>query len=164
MEKSIDSNNHAERELSLEREIQALHIALDEKVKTIQHLSLELERARFDSAGNAQEIADHRIETVLVEAGRPAVMIMTQAHLLEQGRQVQARDVLNAARSLVRSLEGLGLIFVGQAGEVAAFDPNLHLVSAAGIDIPLGAPVRILVSGVQYGGKILSKSIVEKVE
>ena len=82
MEKSVDSENQAERELSLRREIQTLRLSLAEKESAIQRLSNELERTRFGSSDRAQEMASQRIEKAIAEAARPADGVDVYAHVI----------------------------------------------------------------------------------
>ncbi len=150
-------------QLIRDREIQRLQLELAEREKTIRRLSDELERNRLATSEQARELAQAHVEGVLSQVGLPAVTLLTQAYLLEQeGKPIQARDVLTVAKKLIHAFELMGLSFVGSVGEVVSYDPNYHLASSANAQIQPGEKVKIQFVGVQYQGKILRKASVEK--
>src|SRR5262245_43602205 len=109
------------------REVQSLHLELQERERLIAALKGDLERLRRGEGGRIEEaVRDHQ-DHFLAEAAAPAAQLLTQAHLLEvEGKPVQARDVLALARRLIRLLEDEGLTAEGRVGDTVLFDPNRH--------------------------------------
>ena len=152
----------AENQLRLEKEVQELRMELAAREQSIANLRQEIERQRARQDGLVRETVTARLEGLFKDLAGPASQILTQADLLEnQGKSVQARDVLSVARRLVRAVERQGLIFEGKVGEQAEFDPNRHTPLNSGAVPQAGQPVTIRFAGVSYEGKLISKAIVE---
>jgi molecular chaperone GrpE (heat shock protein) len=142
--------------------LQALRLDLAARDEQIAHLHTEIERLRARQDSLASERAAVQFESLMSELASPVSQLTTQADLLEnQGKPVQARDVLAIARRLMRALERRGLVLVGAPGQQAHFDPAIHQAMNAGVNPQPGQAVTIRFAGVTYGGKMLVKAIVE---
>jgi molecular chaperone GrpE (heat shock protein) len=152
-----------ERILELEREVQSLRLALDEKEAAARQLRGDLETLRAAQHYALKEQLDASLEKLVAEAAGPAAQLVTQAYLLEaQGKPVQPADILAVARRLLRALENAGLQVEGQVGQAAAFDPERHAGLSAQQSLAAGETVRIRFAGVRYRGKMIRKAAVEK--
>ncbi len=148
--------------LPLQREVQTLRIELDAREQSIANLKSEVERLRSRQEQLVGETVATKLTGLFSDLAGPASQILTQADLLEnQGKPVQARDVLSVARRLVRAIERHGVVFEGKIGEQAAFDPNRHTPISSSSAPQAGQPVTIRFAGVSYQGKIIYKAIVE---
>jgi molecular chaperone GrpE (heat shock protein) len=118
-----------------------------------------LDRQRQQSAAFASGQAQMQIESLLAEIARPAAQFITQIHLAEQqGKDLQGRDVLAVAHTLLAALQDYGLAQEGEIGQVLPFDPNRHEpLSAEGLPGP-GQPVVIRLVGFSYHGRLLHKA------
>ena len=143
----------------------ACGIDLAEREREVARLRRELARGRESEATRAGEAVEARWEHFLSQAAAPATQLLTQAHLLEdEGKPVQARDVLAVARRLVRALEDEGLQMVSAAGRREAYDPARHELLQAGETPPAGGqPVEVKFAGAAYRGRIIVKAGVIKV-
>lgn len=153
----------AEPQLRLQAEIQGLQIQQQEDRRAIDNLAQENDRLK----ARQDQLVDIRIaqklEALFGDLAAPASQILTQADLLEnQGKPVQARDILLVARRMVRVLERHGLLIEGKVGETAAFDPEKHSPIQAGQTIQEGECVIIRFSGILFGENRLCKAIVER--
>lgn len=150
--------------LSAQKELQTLRLELDARDQTIQALKQEIERLRYRQDQLAEELARNQIEALFTDLSAPASQILTQADLLEnQGKPVQARDVLSVARRMVRVLERRGVSFEGTPGQSVQFDPNRHtpLNAQSGQVYRPGQPVTVRFAGASHAGKLLYKAVVE---
>ena len=147
--------------LTLEREIQNLRLKLTERDQLIDKLKQQLEQQRTSENNNINSAVQNQIEQLLTDTAAPVTQLLTQKHLLEQGKPVQAKDVLLIARRLIRSLEDNGLTVVSQVGETVSFDSNLHEPLSASSEISAGAEVVVRFAGVSYQGKVIRKAGVE---
>jgi molecular chaperone GrpE (heat shock protein) len=148
--------------LSSQSQIQSLRMEREAGEQRIKQLSQEIERLRERQDQMIAETAAARLEALYGELAGPASQVLTQADLLEnQGKPVQARDVLAVARRMLRALERHGLVFDGQAGAQVAFDPSRHTPMNNGPVLQPGQMVTMRFAGVLYGGKILYKAVVE---
>jgi molecular chaperone GrpE (heat shock protein) len=146
----------------LESQVQALRLELSTREESIERLKAEIEhlRARLDSL--AGERSAMWMESLMSELAAPTAQIITQADLLEnQGKPVQAHDILAVARRIVRVIERRGLVLEGLPGEQASFDPAIHQPLSAGVNPQPGQPVTIRFAGVRYGSKMLLKAMVD---
>lgn len=150
-----------EKLLTLEREIQNLRLELTERDQLIDKLKQQLEQQRTSENNNIDSAVQNQIEQLLTDTAAPVTQLLTQAHLLEQGKPVQAKDVLLVAKRLIRTLEDNGLTIVGQVGETVSFDSNLHEPLSANSEISSGAEVVVRFAGVSYQGKVIRKAGVE---
>lgn len=149
--------------LANQRVEQELRIELAARDARIQRLSQEVERLRERQESLLAESLTARLESLFGDMAGPASQVMTQADLLEnQGKPVQAKDVLAVARRMVRALERHGLVLEGSIGQPVAFDPNRHTPISAETPLPAGTEVKVRFAGVSYQGKILHKAIVEE--
>jgi molecular chaperone GrpE (heat shock protein) len=148
--------------LSEQSQAQSLRMELDLREARILQLEQEVERLRERQEALVAETIQGRLEALFRDLAAPASQAVTQADLLEnQGKPVQARDILAVTRRMLRALERHGLLFEGRVGETQPFDPTLH--TPLGQDTPPqpGQPVTVRFVGVRHGGRILYKTIVE---
>ena len=147
--------------LNLEREIQNLRLELTERNQLIDKLKKQLEQQRTSENNNIDSAVQNQIEQLLTDTAASITQLLTQAHLIEQGKPVQAKDVLLVAKRLIRTLEDNGLTIVSQVGETVSFDSNLHEPLSASSEISPGAEVVVRFAGVSYRGKVIRKAGVE---
>ena len=157
----IPENTENKNFLESEKEIQNLRLELTERDRLIDRLKQQLEQQRTSENNNINSAVQNQIEQLLTDAAAPVTQLLTQAHLLEQGKPVQAKDVLLVAKRLIRSLEDNGLTIVGQVGETVSFDSNLHEPLSANSEVSSGAEVVVRFAGVSYRGKVIRKAGVE---
>ncbi len=150
-----------EKLLSLEREIQNLRLELTERDQLIDKLKQQLEQQRTSENNNIDSAVQNQIEQLLTDTAAPVTQLLTQAHLLEQGKPVQAKDVLLVAKRLIRTLEDNGLTVVSYVSETVSFDSNLHEPLSASTSITPGTEVVVRFTGVSYQGKVIRKAGVE---
>ena len=150
-----------EKLLTLEREIQNLRLELTERDQLIDKLKQQLEHQRTSQSNNIDSAVQNQIEHLLTDTAAPVTQLLTQAHLLEEGKPVQAKDVLLVAKRLICTLEDSGLTIVGQVGETVSFDSNLHESLSSSTSITPGTEVVVRFAGVSYQGKVIRKAGVE---
>ncbi|HHP7232517.1 MAG TPA: nucleotide exchange factor GrpE [Xenococcaceae cyanobacterium] len=150
-----------EKLLTLEREIQNLRLELTERDQLIDKLKQQLEQQRTSENNNIDSAVQNQIEQLLSDTAAPVTQLLTQAHLLEQGKPVQAKDMWLVAKRLIRSLEDNGLTIVSQVGETVSFDSNLHEPLSASTEISPNAEVVVRFAGISYQGKVIRKAGVE---
>ena len=155
------SSPENEKLLTLEKEIQNLRLELTEHDQLIDKLKQQLEQQRTSENNNIDSAVQNQIEQLLTDTAASVTQLLTQAHLLEQGKPVQAKDVLLVAKRLIRSLEDNGLTIVSQVGETVSFDSNLHEPLSASSEISSSAEVVVRFAGVSYQGKVIRKAGVE---
>jgi molecular chaperone GrpE (heat shock protein) len=153
--------SYDEKLLTLEREIQNLRLELTERDQLIDKLKQQLEQQRTSENTNIDSAVQNQTEQLLTDTAASVTQLLTQAHLLEQGKPVQAKDVLLVAKRLIRSLEDNGLTIVSQVGETVSFDSNLHESLSASSSITPGTEVVVRFAGVSYQGKVIRKAGVE---
>ncbi len=150
-----------EKLLTLEREIQNLRLKLTERDQLIDKLKQQLEQQRTSENNNIDSAVQNQIEQLLTDTAAPITQLLTQAHLLEEGKPVQAKDVLLVAKRLISTLEDNGLTIVSQVSETVSFDSNLHEPLSASTAINQGTEVVVRFAGVSYQGKVIRKAGVE---
>lgn len=150
-----------ERLLALERQVQNLRLELAERNQLADKLKQELERQRTSESDRLTSAIQTQVEQLLSDAAAPVTQLLTQAHLLEQGKPVQAKDVLAVAKRLICALEDNGLTSTGSVGETVPFDSNLHDPLSASTSLAAGVPVVVKFTGVSYQGKVIRKAGVE---
>src|SRR5262249_35658369 len=142
------------------REVQSLHLELQERERLIAALKGDLERLRRGEGGRIEEAVRGHREQFLAEAAAPAAQLLTQAHLLEvEGKPVQARDVLALARRLIRLLGDGGLPAEAGAGGRAPSPPTRPEPLGDWAPAP-GQPVVVRFVGMTCRGKVLRKASV----
>ena len=150
-----------EKLLTLERETQNLRLELTERNQLINKLKQQLEQQRTNEKNNIDSAVQNQIEQLLTDTAAPVTQLLTQAHLLDEGKPIQAKDVLLVAKRLIRALEDNVLTVVGQVGETVSFDSNLHEPLSASSEVSSGAEVLVRFAGVSYRGKVIRKAGVE---
>lgn len=156
-----EKGEHGERVVALEREVQILRLDLEEQTALADRLTQELERERAGAGARVAGQVQAQVERLLADAGAPVAQLHTQSHLLEQGRPVQARDVMAVARRLMRVLEDHGLAPESSVGARVPFDPDRHEPLSAATAIRPGRPVVVRFVGMRYRDKLLRKAGVE---
>lgn len=151
--------------LALRQQLQSAHLELETRARTIRSLSAELDAMRARQDERARESAGSQLESVLRDAATPAVQLAAQAYLLEQqGKPVQARDILNVARRLLRALEKHGLKLENEPGSEVRFDPDRHTPLSAQAGLQPGQRAVVRFPGASFDGKILIRAAVEAIE
>jgi molecular chaperone GrpE (heat shock protein) len=150
-----------EKLLTLEQQTQTLRLELTDCNQLIDILKQQLEQQRTSENNNIDSAVQNQIEQLLTDTATPVTQLLTQAHLLEEGKPVQAKDVLLVAKRLISTLEDNGLTIVSQVGETVSFDSNLHEPLSASTAINPGAEVVVRFAGVSYQGKVIRKAGVE---
>jgi hypothetical protein len=144
-------------------ELQTLRMEQANSKHTIEHLTQEIERQREQQAEMLQLNLAKELEGLYKELAAPASQILTQAHLIEnQGKTLQAQDLLAVSRRMLRAMERHGAVFEGKVGETVQYDPGKHISIQTGQVIDAGKPVIVRFCGVAYGDKIIYKAIVEQ--
>ncbi len=164
-EASTRSQSEDELELlALRQQIQSARLELESHKQAARNLVAELDALRARQDERAKESAGDQLERVFVDAASPAAQLLVQAALLEQGRPVQARDVLATARRLLRALQKHGLAVEGEPGSQTRFDPDRHAPLSAETALERGQEVVVRIPGISLGGKVLARAAVEASE
>lgn len=152
-----------EEQLTLDskRKSQTLRLELTERDRLIDQLKQQLEQQRTNETNNISSAVQNQIEQLLTDTAAPITQLLTQAHIAEQGKPVQAKDVLLVAKRLIRTLENNGLTIVHHVGETVSFDSNLHEPLRASTSISQGTEVVVKFAGVSYQSKVIRKAGVE---
>lgn len=150
-----------EQLLALERQIQNLQLELAERDQLVDKLKQELERQRNSESDRFTNAVQTQVEQMLTDTAAPVTQLLTQAHLLQEGKPVQAKDVLAVAKRLIRTLEDSGLTLTGNVGETVSFDSNLHEPLSVNTSLTPGVSVVVKFVGVSYQGKVIRKAGVE---
>lgn len=147
---------------ALRGQVQSLRLEVAARDEQIARLSAEIERLRAQQDQLAGQRSAIQMEALMRELASPVSQLTTQADLLEQqGKPVQARDVLAIARRMIRALERSGLALAGAPGQQTEFDPAMHQPINEEVNPQPGQAVTIRFAGVSYGGTIILKAIVE---
>lgn len=156
------ANDHGDRLLNLESEIQSLRLTINEREQTIAQLRSELERQRQNESNNQAIAFQTQQEQVFSELAAPISQLLTQIYLLEiENKPVQAKDAIAIVKRMLRVFTEQGLTQVGNIGEVVNFDPNLHQPLSSAVEINNGQAVKIRVAGLTYQGRVLRAAGVE---
>ena len=148
--------------ITLESQLQALRLELSAREEHITRLKIEIEHQRARQESLAGERTAIIMENLMSDLASPAAQIITQADLLEnQGKLVQARDIMMVARRMVRVLERHGLLLEGAPGDHVSYDPAHHQPLNAGVTPQPGQPVTIRFAGIRYGSKMVLKAMVD---
>lgn len=151
--------------LALRQQLQSAQLELEARARAIRGLNAELDAMRARQDERARESAGSQLESVLRDAATPAAQLAAQAYLLEQqGKPVQARDILNVARRLLRALEKHGLTLDGEPGGEVRFDPDRHTPLSAQSGLQPGQRVVVRFPGASFDGRMLTRAAVEAVE
>lgn len=147
---------------SLECDVRRLQLDLQERDQTIAKLRSDIERQRGGESTRVSAVTDAKLERLFDSLSTCVAQLTTQAHLVDDGRSVQARDVIAVARTLVRALEAEGLQVDNTVGQIEHFDPNFHQALSSDVAIKPGEDVVIRFPSVGYSNRILRKAGVEK--
>lgn len=149
--------------LAIKKQLQEARLELASKDQAIAHLTSDLNTLRTRQNELLKENTQVLFESLLRDTAGPAAQLATQGYLLESaGKPVQARDILNVARRLVRALEKYGLLLDGAPGDETFFDPDRHTPLSTGQVLDPGQKVTVRIPGVIYNGKILARAGVER--
>ncbi len=145
--------------LALQQERQKLHLELDENQHVISRLRTELERQRLAAEALAIEKFQAKMNRLLIDLAAPAAQMATLLDLAEnQGKAVQARDVLVVCKRLLGALKENQVTLEGEMAGVTGYDPNLHEPLDANFSPQIGQPVAIRFPGLAYQGRLIRKA------
>ena len=132
----------------------------EEARKQVDSLRRELEADRASRTAAVEAAVSARLEPVLAEAATLMGQLALQAHLIETGTPVQARDVIAVAGRLGGLFERQGLAPLGAIGDRVAYDPARHRVLGTETLVP-GSNAVVRVPGYTMGGRLVHKAMVE---
>lgn len=155
----VGAKKEMENGLERESELQRLRLQAQEQEEKIEQLKAEMERRRSNRKEKDRQLSRDVKESVLRSAASPVAQLKTQAHLLKnEGKPVEAGDILAVAERLVDSLAQAGLALEGEVGQIVTFDPNMHEALGAGPALHAGDEAVVRVVGVACEGKVLKKA------
>lgn len=141
---------------------QTLKMEIAERDRQINQLKDRLDAIENQQTAAGLDRTSARIEAIFHEASSAVSQLLTQAYLLEnENKPVQAADILQVARRIIRAMERNGLVIEGQPGSTALYNPSYHSPLTTTTHIAEGQSVTIRLAGISYQGKILSKAGVE---
>ncbi len=146
-------------DLAMEREVQTLRLELEAAREQIVQLEAALNRQRTQGASRVSDAVSSIHEDLMKELAAPVSQLVTQAHLVDEGKPLSARDVVNVTRRVVRTLTASGLLVEGQPGEAATFDGERHQ-PLGDFHPQSGDPVVVRMPGVSLNGRRLHKASV----
>ena len=151
--------------IELQGKLQEIRLDLIEKEKIITHLKQENDRISRSVEQQIDEKYNQGIEKIFVDLSTPVTHLLTQVYLIEDaGMQVQEKDILAASKRLVQGLFSAGLETIGQLGEVVPYNSINQMALGVESTLKEGDRVVIRFVGLKYRGKILRKTLVEKIE
>jgi molecular chaperone GrpE (heat shock protein) len=154
----------AEGVLALEGDVRSLKLELEEQEQLIATLKRQVEQERSEAKARIEESVESQIEELLVDVAAPVTQLITQAHLVSEGKALQVRDVLAVTRRLIHTLEDHGLTTEGDVGQTVPFDPNHHQLLRHDREVKPQEPVIVQFVGVAYRGKLLRRVSVKGVK
>lgn len=141
---------------------QALKLEIAERDRQINQLKGRLDSVESQNTVAAIERTSARIEAIFQDASSAVSQLLTQAYLLEnENKPVQAADVLQVARRLIRAMESNGMVVEAQPGSTVLYDPSRHSPLTTSTLIAEDQTVTIRLAGISYQGKIILKAVVE---
>lgn len=145
----------------LQNQVQSLKLELVERDRQIALLKVNAQAQQYQHQSLSQEQTSAHIEALMRDSASAVSQLLTQAYLLEQEKKpIQAKDVLQVARRLIRTLENNGLSIDGLPGLQTTYDLECHMPLSAAESLTPGQPVVIRLAGIRYQGKILLKASV----
>lgn len=130
--------------------------------RMIDQLRADLAREREAGGRLAEALSDARMGALMTQLAGPVAQALTQIHLLDAGRPIDARDALAVSGRLAAALADAGLVADTVPGAVVGYDPSIHDALPAPEPISIGAPVVIRQPGMRYGGRVLRRGLVER--
>ncbi len=159
---SNPSQSRSDELHALMNQNQALKLEIAERDRQIKQLKDRLDSVESQQSASALERTSARIEAIFHDASSAVSQLLTQVHLLEnENKPVQAADVLQVARRLIRAMERNGMVVEEQPGSTVLYDPSRHSPLTTSTPITQGQLVTIRLAGVSYQGKIILKAVVE---
>ncbi len=137
--------------LALQAENQRLRLDLEQAQTQVKRLQEALLHQQSGQANEQAASLQARFTALLAELGSPAAQFLTQIYLLEkQGKEIQARDTLAIARSLLRVLGNVGVEVSEEPGETVAYNPDNHHLLGANHMAQSGQVVLVRTPGLVY--------------
>jgi molecular chaperone GrpE (heat shock protein) len=139
-----------------------LRLELTERDRTIATLKQDLEQQRQKEDGRLETARQGEIENLLSQLASPISQLLTQTYLVEEeGKTVQAKDILTVTKRLIRTLEAQGLTIAAPVGQQVPFDPNYHQPLSGDQEISPSTLVTVRIPGLVHQQKVLKKALVE---
>lgn len=146
--------------VELRRDAQALRVDLAERDEQVRRLRAEVEYLRAGEEARTQAALDSLLESLFTGLASPASQLLAQAHILAQGGELRARDVVLVGQQLVDTLEDHGMTALGRAGEETLYDEALHQ-PLDDTRLAPGARVTVRFPGFRFRGRVVRKAMVQ---
>lgn len=150
--------------LQLESEQQSLQMDIAERDRLVTELRNSLYLLEQKQQKMIDSVLANQMESVMTEAAASMAQLFTQEHLLKnEGKPIQAKDVLAVAMKLVRTFESSGVKIEGTIAETTSFDANRHDLLSVNESVADGEPVVIRMPAVKFGERVIRKMMVSRV-
>ncbi len=147
----------------LQARIATLEMDLREQQERIGRMKKEYTSLDANSADAARHAGHREVEKMFQKLTGPLSNLLSLTALAEAGKDVQMQDLVQLIRSLEKALSRLGLEAIGQPGQDAVFDVQMHQRMSGGA-VREGSPVTVQLPGFRLGDKILIKAMVSSKE
>lgn len=147
-----------------DNEKQSLRLTLAEQETLIRDLKTQLAAAEKREQDAADAATSRFLSRLLKEAAGPVSQLMTQGHLLDVGKAIEAKDVYAVAHRLVAIFRNVGLQVENTVGTETVYNPEHHAPLNSQLVIAPGDAVMIRFPAVFQAEKIIRKALVQPKE
>ena len=157
------SNGHFEHPLLQDISLSLNQLSADWHEKQNQVESLRNEVDRLKEKGNA--LLDDHVNAakreIVSQAAMPALMLLTQQHLHDQGKPADAADIFTLANEIIQVLKDNGLVLIGTPGQTMPFNPAQHDLPDNNTTIQESQPVTIVSPGAMFQNYVIQRARVK---
>jgi molecular chaperone GrpE (heat shock protein) len=124
-------------------------------------LRSELERLKAERDRSEQNSVAWGYREIFRESSSPLSQLLLQLHVAEmQDNTLTASDVLVHIKRVLTIFQQHGMTVLGHAGEIVAFDPNLHELASPTCHVEENTAVCVRFPGIGYQSTVIRKALV----
>lgn len=150
--------DHSDRIVDLEAQVQSLRLDLADKAKECVQARVQLEELDRTRMGDRNRAAQNQTEKILSDLATPMVHLLTALEQFKTSTPQSLSNLELIIRQLFRALEAHGASLIGAVGECTPYDPSVHAPLSQETSPAFGDSVQIKIPGLRFGDKVIRKA------
>ncbi|MDW7682312.1 MAG: nucleotide exchange factor GrpE, partial [bacterium] len=148
--------------VALRRQLAEARLQAQELEQRLQDSRARLQGLEQTRQQQIQQAINSHLESLFRRLAGLLAQLQLQDGLMQQGKEIAARDIMLLVRQLVEVVQQAGLEPIGSVGEVRSYDPEWAQPLVSGAAFNSGEDVTIRFIGYRFQGQVLRKALVER--
>jgi molecular chaperone GrpE (heat shock protein) len=149
--------------LKLKSEIAGLHLSIASLQESLANQKALYEDAEKNKTAFIEQTLDARLHSLFANLAPPMAQLGLLQNLFSQGKEIKTENVFKLVSLLANTLEDAGMTPLHQPNETCLYNPATMTPAKTGLSFTQNEKVLVRLQGYSFNGKLISKSLVDKI-